>query len=128
MSGQLSSSKMVSESVAQAPDPTCRTPSSVIISQCDRLCSRHRHTCRTRLVMSPAFGLNVQRAIKCTKSWLHHKSVHCCISKIPVLKTRPAFYTVVYRFKCRTCMQCCYCIAATCRVNKNLTLGWPSLQ
>jgi len=46
ISGQLSSSKVVRESVAHAPSPTCRTPSSVIISQCDRLCFKRKHTHR----------------------------------------------------------------------------------
>jgi len=39
MSGQLSSSNTVSCSVEQGLEPRCRIPSSVINSQCDKLCT-----------------------------------------------------------------------------------------
>lgn len=86
ISGQLSSSKTASESDAHAPDPTWRTPSSVIISQWDRLCVRHKHTIYIWL-----HYWHVSTSFSPTK-WLHQLATSLWIPK-----TTQLFNTVFSR-------------------------------
>lgn len=87
INGQLSNSRTVRNSAAPAPVPIWRTPSSVTISQCERLCSQNQHPAWHWALINMSRSndaeqnLEVQRHASFTKDQIQYKihsmMTHC---------------------------------------------------